>query len=155
MLKLVRDNIPAIMFSKGQKPTIETVKGEIYLMELKKKLNEEVCEFIADPCVEEMADILEVLYVLAENFNFDAPVLKTEEKKERKELSELKKHLVEEKDKFIALASEKTFIKINNLLVELANVMNIPLAKLENVRQNKLKERGGFKNGILLKVAKV
>lgn len=40
--KLVRDRIPEIIKKAGKKPIIEILSGEDYLMELDKKLNEEV-----------------------------------------------------------------------------------------------------------------
>jgi predicted house-cleaning noncanonical NTP pyrophosphatase (MazG superfamily) len=39
---------------------------EDYLKELDKKLNEEVAEYQADKSIEEMADVLEVLYAICE-----------------------------------------------------------------------------------------
>lgn len=66
MGKLVRDRIPEIIKSAGKKPIIKILSDEDYLMELDKKLNEEVAEYQADKSIEEMADILEVLYAICE-----------------------------------------------------------------------------------------
>ena len=66
MGKLVRDKIPEIIRIDGKKPIIEILSNEDYLIELDKKLNEEVAEYQADKSIEEMADILEVLWALAE-----------------------------------------------------------------------------------------
>ena len=66
MGKLVRDRIPEIISNDGKKPIIEILSNEEYLKELDKKLNEEVAEYQADKSIEEMADILEVLYAECE-----------------------------------------------------------------------------------------
>ena len=58
--KLVRDNIPEIMVSKGCKPVIKILNDEEYLSELNKKLLEEFNEYITDDNIEELADIKEV-----------------------------------------------------------------------------------------------
>ena len=62
--KLVRDNIPDIMETKGKKFKIHTASEEEYLEKLKEKLLEEVNEFLEEPCLEEMADIFEVYSAL-------------------------------------------------------------------------------------------
>jgi predicted house-cleaning noncanonical NTP pyrophosphatase (MazG superfamily) len=65
--KLVRDKIPEILRPKGLQPVVYTAGGEEYGIRLRDKLREEVGEFIAsDNDPEELADILEVLYALAE-----------------------------------------------------------------------------------------
>ena len=66
MGKLVRDKIPEIIRNDGKKPIIEILSNEDYLIELDKKLNEEVAEYQADKSIEEMADILEVLFAVCE-----------------------------------------------------------------------------------------
>ena len=66
MGKLVRDKIPQIIKDAGKTPIIEILSDEDYLEELDKKLNEEVAEYQVDKSIEEMADILEVLYAICE-----------------------------------------------------------------------------------------
>lgn len=66
MGKLVRDRIPEIIKNAGKKPIIEILSQEEYLKELDKKLNEEVAEYQADKSIEEMADVLEVLFAICE-----------------------------------------------------------------------------------------
>ena len=66
MGKLVRDKIPQIIQADGKSPIIRTLSEEDYLHELDKKLNEEVAEYQADKSIEEMADVLEVLYAICE-----------------------------------------------------------------------------------------
>lgn len=64
--KLVRDKIPAIIFADGKKPMTRILDTEEYLEELDKKLNEEIEEYQADKSLEEMADVLEVLFAICE-----------------------------------------------------------------------------------------
>ena len=66
MGKLVRDRIPEIIKNAGKRPIIEILSQEEYLKELDKKLNEEVAEYQADKSIEEMADVLEVLFAICE-----------------------------------------------------------------------------------------
>ena len=66
MAKLVRDKIPEIIREEGKTPIIEILSEERYLEELDKKLNEEVAEYQADKSIEEMADVLEVLFAICE-----------------------------------------------------------------------------------------
>lgn len=66
MGKLVRDKIPEIILLDGKTPIIEILSNEEYLKELDIKLNEEVAEYQADKSIEEMADVLEVLFAICE-----------------------------------------------------------------------------------------
>lgn len=59
--KLVRDNIPEIMINNGAKPVTRVLSDDEYLIELNKKILEEVNEYLQDQNVEELADIEEVL----------------------------------------------------------------------------------------------
>lgn len=82
--KLVRDRIPAIIESKGQSPNIWILSGEEYTVALEQKLDEEVSEYHKDKNLEELADILEVVYALSENLGHSKEeLLETCEKKHR------------------------------------------------------------------------
>lgn len=59
--KLVRDNIPEIMIQNGAKPVTRILTDEEYLIELNKKLSEEVNEYLESGSIEELADIEEVI----------------------------------------------------------------------------------------------
>jgi predicted house-cleaning noncanonical NTP pyrophosphatase (MazG superfamily) len=70
--KLVRDKIPQIIRCQGLEPVIYTAGSDEYGTRLRDKLREEVEEFIAsDNDPEELADVLEVLYALAERAGTD------------------------------------------------------------------------------------
>lgn len=66
--KLVRDNIPDIIESKGETPVTKILDDNTYKIELEKKLNEEYQEVLTasgDDRVEELADMLEIIRALA------------------------------------------------------------------------------------------
>ena len=65
--KLVRDKIPQIIESQGQKVNIRILDSHEYTHHLEQKLDEEVGEYHKERNLEELADILEVVYALAEN----------------------------------------------------------------------------------------
>lgn len=68
--KLVRDNIPEIMQSNGAKPVTRILSKEEYLIELNKKLLEEVKEYLESEEVEELADIEEVILAILNTKGF-------------------------------------------------------------------------------------
>lgn len=69
--KLVRDRIPEIIESSGNKCEIEVVSDEVALDYLYKKLNEEVSELIEDKNLEEIADVMEVLFAIASKYGYN------------------------------------------------------------------------------------
>ena len=97
--KLVRDRIPEIITADDKTCEIEIVSGIKKQEPLEKKLLEEVNEYLEDKNLEELADIMEVLFGLANELGY----------------------------------SEEDLIKKRN---------------------EKLEKRGGFKEGIVLKVVK-
>lgn len=62
--KLVRDKIPEIMISNGAKPVVRELSDEEYSVELNKKLQEEVTEYLESENIEELADIQEVILAI-------------------------------------------------------------------------------------------
>ena len=62
--KLVRDKIPDILVEKGKVYTCHIAGTEELDQKLKEKLAEEVQEYLEEPCLEELADIQEVIYAL-------------------------------------------------------------------------------------------
>ena len=76
--KLVRDNIPGIIRSDGIDPLVRVAASEEYAARLRDKLREEVAEFFSadaegdkEQSLQELADILEVLYALADDIGTD------------------------------------------------------------------------------------
>ena len=61
--KLVRDNIPQIIESSGKTCITEILSDEEYLRMLDEKFNEELAEYHRDQNIEELADLLELIYV--------------------------------------------------------------------------------------------
>ena len=87
--KLVRDNIPEIIESKGEKPVVSILDDIKYKEELEKKLYEEYKEVIeasGDDRVEELADMIEVIRALAklENKTLNEIIEIAKEKSEKR-----------------------------------------------------------------------
>ena len=64
--KAIRDKIPEIIHKDGHSCNVETLSDEKFLEHLEKKLSEEVAEYQNDKNPEELADILEVIYRIAQ-----------------------------------------------------------------------------------------
>lgn len=62
--KLVRDKIPQIIEAQGEKPVIRVLDNAEYRSCLQEKLGEEVGEYQASGALDELADIMEVVYAL-------------------------------------------------------------------------------------------
>ena len=69
--KLVRDLIPQIIVDSGRTPVCSTLSESEYQQELAKKLVEEAQEFAAGPCMEELADLLEVFEAICHSYGYD------------------------------------------------------------------------------------
>jgi len=63
--KAIRGKIPEIIQKDGYSCNVKTLSDEEYLIEIEKKLSEEVTEYQNDKNPEELADILEVIYRIA------------------------------------------------------------------------------------------
>ena len=64
--KAIRDKIPEIIAESGKKYNLKQLDDESFLAELEKKLSEEVNEYTESKDVEELADLLEVIYRISE-----------------------------------------------------------------------------------------
>lgn len=62
--KLIRDKIPEIIIESGKEPVVDVLDDESYLKFLDAKLGEELNEYLEDGNVEELADLVEVVYAL-------------------------------------------------------------------------------------------
>ena len=67
--KLVRDKIVDIIEGEGRKVNYIILDDKDYRKELNKKLQEEVKEHLEDNNVEELADIVEVIYGILNSMN--------------------------------------------------------------------------------------
>ncbi len=63
--KLVRDRIPEIIREKGQECVTEILSDEEYINALDEKLREEMEEYQLDKSIDELSDLLEVVYSVA------------------------------------------------------------------------------------------
>ena len=63
--KLVRDRIPEIIEASGKSCVTETLSEEEYLRMVDAKLDEELVEYHNEPNLEELADLMEVIYAAA------------------------------------------------------------------------------------------
>lgn len=63
--KLVRDRIPDIIEASGKSCVTEILSDEAYLRMVDAKLDEELAEYHSDQNIEELADLLEVIYAAA------------------------------------------------------------------------------------------
>ena len=64
--KLVRDRIPEIIEADGKKCKIENLSDGDYLKIIDEKLDEELAEYHKEQNIEELADLVEVIYAAAE-----------------------------------------------------------------------------------------
>lgn len=71
--KLVRDRIPEIIEANGKKCSTEILSDEAYLKMVDAKLDEELAEYHKDQNIEELADLIEVIYaaVQARGYSLD------------------------------------------------------------------------------------
>ena len=63
--KLVRDRIPEIIEQSGKTCVVSTLSDKEYLRMIDEKLTEELDEYYADGNIEELADLIEVIYAAA------------------------------------------------------------------------------------------
>ena len=70
-MKLVRNRIPEIIIEDGRKPIYHIADDDEYKRDLCKKVAEELAEFQETPCLEEAADLLEVIYTLFDAHEFE------------------------------------------------------------------------------------
>lgn len=64
--KLVRDKIPEIIEADNKKCNVEILSDEEYLKMIDAKLDEELAEYHKAQNIEELADLLEVIYAATE-----------------------------------------------------------------------------------------
>ena len=92
--KLVRDKIPEIIKASGKECEIEIAPKEERYGLLENKLQEEVGEFLEDKNLEELADIMEVLFGLAHVLGYSEEDLLKMRDKKREERGGFKEGIV-------------------------------------------------------------
>lgn len=73
--KLVRDRIPEIIEADGKTCITEILTDEEYLKMVDAKLDEELAEYHKDQSIEELADLLEVIYAATKARGYSIEVL--------------------------------------------------------------------------------
>lgn len=99
MGKLVRDKIPEIIEADGKTPVTRILEQDEYLRELDRKLNEEVAEYQSDKSLEEMADVLEVLFAICEGRGYSIEDLMATKQKKQEERGGFQKRIFWEGNK--------------------------------------------------------
>lgn len=94
--KLVRDRIPDIIAADGKKCSISVLSDDEFLKMVDVKLDEELAEYHKEQNVEELADLLEVIYAAAQARGFSV-----------EELEQVRKNKSEKRGGF----REKIFLK--------------------------------------------
>lgn len=84
--RLVRDNIPELIEDYGDIADTRELTEAEYVLQLDKKLNQEVSEYLETKSIEEIADILEVIYAICEVRGY------SREQLEETRLKKLKEH---------------------------------------------------------------
>lgn len=92
--KLVRDKIPEIIESKGGKIKIHVADAKEYEEKLIGKIHEELAEFQADRSLEELIDILEVIYSIKKLYGWNEAEIKTLQTNKRRERGGFDKRLI-------------------------------------------------------------
>ena len=92
--KLVRDKIPEIIEADGKKCEIEIASKQEHYNLLKQKLIEETEEFLEDENLDKLADIMEVLFALAENLGYKEVELVNERQKKKESYGAFKEKVV-------------------------------------------------------------
>jgi predicted house-cleaning noncanonical NTP pyrophosphatase (MazG superfamily) len=92
--KLVRDKIPEIIKKKGGNPITHIADEAEYWEKLKEKLLEEIAEFKEDESPEEFADLLEVVYAIADYKGFNLEEIEKIREKKAEERGGFKDRII-------------------------------------------------------------
>ncbi len=95
--KLVRDRIPEIIEKSGKTSYTHILNNDEYILELDSKLNEEYAEYQADKNIEELADMLEVMYAIVEARGYSVAELEKIRKEKLKKRGGFKNRIFLEK----------------------------------------------------------
>lgn len=92
--KLVRDLIPEVIKKSGKECDIEIANMEQRRVLLEAKLMEEVNEYLEDKNLEELADVMEVLFGLAHNLGYTEEDLLSKRKEKLEERGGFKEGII-------------------------------------------------------------
>lgn len=112
--KLVRDKIPEeINNSDGKKANYKILNDNDYLQELDKKLFEEAHEFVEEHSVDELADLMEVIYAImkTKNISFEDVKIARDVKNKKKGAFKDKVYLISVEQEQIDEREEKELNK--------------------------------------------
>lgn len=94
-MKLVRDKIPDIILANGKIPEYEFIKDDsLYHELLNQKLEEEVKEYLESGSIEEICDILEVLYAILKAKNLDISYIDAKRKEKNQSNGAFEKRIL-------------------------------------------------------------
>lgn len=92
--KLVRDKIPEIIEKSGKNCETEVLSDIEYLNMLDAKLEEELKEYYQDKSIEELADLLEVIFTVAEARGYSVAELEQVRRKKADERGGFKQRIL-------------------------------------------------------------
>lgn len=92
--KLVRDKIPDIIQKTGKNFEITKANTDEMKLYLEKKLYEEISEYIESNNLEELADIMEVIYGLSNSLGYSEQDLNVCREKKHKERGGFKEGII-------------------------------------------------------------
>ncbi len=95
--KLVRDNVPKLILQEGQRCEYHYARKKDFIPLIEAKLIEEVDEYTKNRSLEELADICEMVYVLAEALDYSEKDIKEAIDNKRKQRGGFKHMIVIEK----------------------------------------------------------
>ena len=161
--KLVRDKIPEDLDNKGISYEKRTAEDYEYVQALFKKLKEEVNEFQKDKNNEELGDVIEVVETIKKlpEFIEVGEFLEIKKKIKFNEIENLEKKLrpinylkslfIKLNQRTIEFYKTKKTEELAELIEVLEAIKEIPeFRDVEEIRQKKLEEKGGFEQKIIL-----
>ena len=92
--KLIRDKIPEIIEKSGKKPITEILDAETYKKYLDIKLGEELQEYLDDDNINELADLVEVIYAILKHKGIELDDFEQIRKKKAEERGAFDKRLL-------------------------------------------------------------
>ena len=92
--KLIRDRIPEIIEASGKVCITEVLSDEDYLKAIDAKLDEELAEYHTDQNIEELADLMEVIYAAAKARGYSAEELENVRKSKAEKRGAFNKKLL-------------------------------------------------------------